>query len=376
MYRFAALLAVTLVAAADPSEALFRIRQGRQFGFIDRGGKVVIPPQYASVNDFSEGLARVYLGSQAGYIDTKGKLVIPAKYSTAGDFEQGRALVMNDGKYSIIDKSGKVVAEIPHRVLGEFHGGLAVVQRARTTDANGRTVPSAYGYIDRSGKVVIEPQFMPAGAFPDDGDGLAVGGLDRNWVYFDRSGKVILRVPMEGRDRADAFKDGLLRMKEGFYWGYKNASGAWAIPARFDEAQNFENGRAQVQLEGKWITIDKTGQLVRILPGPRQVRPFSDGLALATDRDREGYILPSGELAFPLRKYDAAYDFSDGRARIKLDGRFGYLDKTGNLAIPNQFASATDFKNGLAYVMNAEGWAYIDVSGKIVWKETKGGSTH
>jgi hypothetical protein len=363
-------------AAGQPVDQLFPIREGRQFGFINRSGTVVIPPQYDAVNEFHEGLARVYLGSQAGYIDTKGKLVIPAKWSTAGDFEQGRALVSNEGKYSIIDKQGKVVAEIPHRVLGEFHGGLAVIQRARTTGADGKAIPSAYGYIDRSGKIIIEPQFMPAGAFPDDGDGLAVGGLERHWVYFDRKGKIVMRVSMEGKDRADGFHDGLVRMKEGFFWGYKNAAGEWAIAPKFDEAGDFENGRARVELEGKWTLIDKTGQKIQLPPGPRQIRPYSDGLALAAERDRNGYLDAKGELAFPLRKYEAAYDFVNGRARFKLDGKFGYLDKKGNLAIPNQFASATDFKNGLAYVMAEEGWAYIDTEGKVVWKEAKRGGTH
>lgn len=154
MHRLISTLVVVVAASAadQAADVLFPIREGRQFGFINRGGSVMIPPQYDSVNDFREGLARVYLGSQAGYIDTRGKLVIPAKWSTAGDFEQGRALVSSEGKYSIIDKQGKVVAEIPYRVLGEFHGGLAVVQRARATGADGKAIPSAYGYIDRSGK--------------------------------------------------------------------------------------------------------------------------------------------------------------------------------------------------------------------------------
>jgi len=371
MYPLLSALALILATKSfgQPAEALFPIREGKQIGFINRNGTVVIPPMFDAANDFHEGLARVYLGSQAGYVDTKGKLVIPAKWSTAGDFEQGRALVSNEGKYSIIDRQGKVIADIPYRVLGDFHSGLAVVQRPRSTGADGKPVPSAYGYIDGNGKMVIDPQFMPAGAFPDDGSGLAVGGLDRHWVYFDRKGKVILRVPMEGKDRADPFRDGLLRMKEGFFWGYRNAAGEWAIPPKFDEAGDFENGRARVELEGKWMLIDKTGQRIQLPPGPRQVRAYADGLALAVERDRQGYIDANGELAFPLRKYDEAHDFANGRARIKLDGKFGYLDKKGNLVIANKFAGASDFKNGLASVLGPEGWAYIDTDGKTVWKQ-------
>lgn len=238
-------------SAADP-DPLFRIREGRKVGFINRSGQVVIAPKFETAEDFSEGLARVYVGSEAGFIDRTGKFVIKPIYTTATNFEGGRSLVSKEGKYSLIDKQGNTIAEIPYRVLGDFHAGLATVQRPRTTGADGKAIPSAYGYINRDGKMVIEPQFMPAGAFPDDGKGLAVGGLNREWVYFDRSGKIILRVSMEGKDRADAFHDGLLRFKEGFYWGFKNAAGDWAIPAKYDQVVDFKDGLARVELEGKW----------------------------------------------------------------------------------------------------------------------------
>ena len=55
-------------------------------------------------------------------------------------------------------------------------------------------------------------------------------------------------------------------------------------------------------------------------------------------------------------------------ARIKLDGKFGFMNKSGRLVIPNQYASADDFKGCLAMVMASAGWMYIDLSGEAVWK--------
>ncbi len=362
------LLTLCLAAAGYGADATrYRIREGRMMGFIDRTGTVVIPPQFDAAEPFSDGMSRVYLGSKAGYINTDGKLVVPARYDTASKFEKGRAIVSEGGKYKVIDKTGATVNEIPYRVLGDYHADLVVVQRQRSTGADGKTIPGAYGYIDRDGRVVIEPRFMPAGGFPDDG-GLAVGGLDRQWVYFDRTGKVLISIPMEGRDRADGFHDGLLRVKEGFYWGYKDASGKWSIPAKFDNAGNFEDGVAQVELKGKYIAIDVRGDQVKIAKGPRKVAKASDGLTRAVDGDRMGWLKTDGKPAFPFRVYEQSFDFSCGLARIRLEGRFGFLDKTGELKIPNQYASASDFENCLAMVMTREGWAYIDPAGKEVWR--------
>ena len=355
------LFALSITIAAQP--ALYPIRNGRQFGFIDRTGKVVIPPKFDRVEDFQENRAIVYVGSNAGYIDPAGQLVIPAIYSSASGFAQGRAIVSKDGKYSVIDTQGKTIAEIPHRVMGDYSDGLAVVQRARSG-----STPSAYGYIDRNGKMVIEPRFMPAGKFPPDGRGLAVGGLDRDWCYFDKTGKIILRLPMEGHDRAPGFNDGLLRWKEGFHWGFKDVSGAWGIDPKFDDVRDFENGLASVQKDGKWIQIDTKGREVPRKTGPRPVHPPSDGLTLAQDGDRMGYLNADGKPAFEFRKYDQAFDYNCGMARIKLDGKFGYMDKLGRLAISNQYSSAADFKGCLAMVMSNDGWMYIDPAGKTVWK--------
>jgi WG containing repeat len=219
--------------------------------------------------------------------------------------------------------------------------------------------------------VVIEPKFMPAGKFPADGKGLAVAGFERQWCYIDRTGAIVLRLPMEGHDRADAFEDGLLRWKEGFYWGYKDARGEWAIKPQYDEAESFEKGRARVQLKGKWQHIDAKGHHLDEPRGPAPISNESEGLTLATDEGRLGYLASNGKPAFPFHVYDEAHDFSCGRARIKLDGRFGFLDRTGRLVIANQFEAASDFKNCLASVFSGEGWAYIDPEGKIVWKSAR-----
>lgn len=355
------LFAFALSLAAQPD--LYPIRNGRQSGFINRSGKVVIPPKYDRVEEFRESRAVVYIGSNAGYIDPAGQLLIPAVFSTATPFEQGRAIVSKEGKYSVIDLQGKTVAEVPHRVMGDYSAGLVVVQRARA----GAT-PSAYGYMDRNGRMVIEPKFMPAGKFPEDGRGLAVGGLDRNWCCFDKSGKIILRLPLDGHDRAPGFRDGLLRWKEGFHWGYKDPSGAWAIEPKFDDAQDFNNGIASVEKDGERVQIDTRGAVQPATKGPRAIHPPSDGLALAEDGDRLGYLTADSKPAFQFRKYDAAFDYQCRMARIKLDSKFGYMDKSGRLTIPNQYSSAADFKGCLAMVLSNDGWAYIDPSGNSVWK--------
>ena len=134
-------------------------------------------------------------------------------------------------------------------------------------------------------------------------------------------------------------------MKEGFTWGYKDASGGWAIPPKYNDAENFKNGFASVQNGDKWIVIDVHGNPV---PQDKKkihvIGPYSEGLALAGDNGLLGWIDAQEHLAFPLRKYQEAFNFSGGLARFKLDDLYGYLDKSGNIAIMNQYEGAERFR--------------------------------
>lgn len=365
--RFALYLlaCITLTAQTRMNDHLFPIRESRKFGFINRTGTVVVPPQFDAVGEPSEGRIRISLGSLSGYVDLAGKLVIPAKYNVANDFHEGRAIVLEGTQYALLDPAGALIADIPHRVLGTFHQGRLRVQAA------GR--PTLYGFVDSNGQPVIPPQFMPAGEFPDDPANLNFGGLKDEWCYFDRTGKIILRLPMKVGGQlvgANSFSNGRLRVKEGFTWGFKDSSGAWAIPPKFNDARDFQDGFAQVQDGAKWITIDPQGKTVD--PDKRKLKPIappSEGLSLAREEDLLGWVDSRNKLAFPLRKYDEAYSYQTGLARFKLDGTYGYLDKSGNPKIPNQFLGAADFNHGLAAVQLPDGTsAYIDPQGKIVWK--------
>ena len=366
-------LAAGVALAQAGSDYLFPIRDGKKFGFINRSGKVVVPPKYDAVGQEHEGRISVYEGSHAGYIDLSGKVVVPPQYDSADDFKESREIVRVGSKASLIDPNGTVIGELPHRPLGAFHQGLLRVQASGQVDSNGKKLPTLYGYVDRQAKIVIPPQFMPAGEFPDDPANLPVAGLPKEWVYLDRTGKIVIRISQGVHlENPDSFVNGRLRMKDGFTWGYKDATGAWAIPPKYNDAENFQDGIARVQEGDKWILIDVHGKTV---PRDRKkihvIGPYSEGLALATDNGLLGWVDSDERLAFQMRKYQKAFAFSSGLARFQLDDLYGYLDKSGKMAIQNQFEDAGDFDHGLARVYAKGGLAYIDTKGNIVWQAGK-----
>jgi hypothetical protein len=82
-----------------------------------------------------------------------------------------------------------------------------------------------------------------------------------------------------------------------------------------------------------------------------------------------GYIDKTGKLAIAPQFYEAD-DFSEGLAAVEIDDSWGYIDKTGKVVITPQFDDAFGFSGGLAWVsISGKGKrGYIDKTGKFVWQ--------
>ena len=72
-----------------------------------------------------------------------------------------------------------------------------------------------------------------------------------------------------------------------------------------------------------------------------------------------------GEEVIPS-KYDWEYDFHYGLALVKLNGKWGYVDKSCKEVIPCKYDDACHFNNGLAKVKLNGKWGYINKKGEEV----------
>jgi hypothetical protein len=277
-----------------------------------------------------------------GYIDKTGRLIIPFKFDGAGNFSEGLAAVDIKEKTGYIDKTGKFV--IPPRFISgfSFSEGLAVVL-IRRIGQEGRTPFYTYGYIDRSGRVVIQP--------PQDPESL-------KWFAMAYKGL--------------AFSEGLAYMEHGKL-GFIDKAGKQVIPPRYNDVQPFSEGLAAVSLDGKYGYIDRSGKMV-IPPQFSNAGPFSEGLAAAYNEDQGGYIDKSGKLVINGAEFSLARAFSEGLAAVQgKNDKYGFIDKTGKFVIQPQFRRVGDFSEGLAAVKLVDaGWpgnlAYINRKGEIVIK--------
>ena len=92
---------------------------------------------------------------------------------------------------------------------------------------------------------------------------------------------------------------------------------------------------------------------------------FSEGLARVLLNNKLGFIDKTGKEVIPI-KYDDASSFSEGLASVSLNYKYGFIDKTGKEVIPIKYDYAEGFSEGLAQVKLNNKWFYINQKGECV----------
>ncbi len=112
------------------------------------------------------------------------------------------------------------------------------------------------------------------------------------WGYKNKKGEIVIEPQF---DYADDFSEGLAAIKIGGKWGYINKEGKYVINPEFDKVDYFSEGLAAVKIRGKWGYINTEGKFV-IEPKFDWVSPFSKGLAEVKVGDKNYYINKKGEI--------------------------------------------------------------------------------
>ena len=222
-----------------------------KFGFIDKKGDVIIEPKFYHVENFHRGLALVSIKKRDswavdamwGVIDPSGNFVIPPEYNKIFVLTEDRFITVKNNMYTVVDHKGKELYTVRDQkgrelqqndnIKGKYYElddvsgmseGLAVISFSTEHHENGKC-----GFIDSTGKAIIDPQFDMAYQFT------------------------------EGRAAFNIYKE--IRKKNSITtlskWGFIDHLGNRVIEAQFDDVEPFSNGLAKVMI-GDTFPPDKS----------------------------------------------------------------------------------------------------------------------
>ena len=268
------------------SNGIAIIAKEGKFGLVNSKGEYIVDPIYDYISEFSDGMATFFIQDitgivKIGYFNNKGEVVIeplPADlqlnsgYSYDYNFYNGIAMYRQPKtyKYGYIDKTGKFIIEPIYEWAGPFKGKLAPV-----------TIGNKYGYIHTSGTLVLPYKYTFAEVFSD---GLAAVYNGTSWGYIDETGNYVIPSQFgsyeghDGEEIANPFIDGYAAVYLGKGQAYRSEiyKGQFALidktgkilnGQKYDSLQltYLEPGKASyiARLGNKFLTLDTKGNVLK-----------------------------------------------------------------------------------------------------------------
>jgi len=294
------------------------------------------------------------------------------------------SLIAQNKTWTCINDKGETVFTLEAKFVSNFHSGLAKVKKYTLV---GNRLKLGYGFVDKTGKVVIEcnlknakdfdadvtwvkfknqdyftlidkkgniiptKNYKKVGSFyPTQKDICAVYENDK-MGFINAAGKEIIPCKYIG---ASYFSEGLASVCDynsikGEY-GFINKQGKEVIPLKFIQSgtSSFHNGLARAQILGKTVLIDKTGKTV-FKTSKGNIQGNNHGLIQVFTKPKRsgwGWLNFKNEFVIkPIYSYAKGFD-DEGYAVVEKNGLKGLIDTTGKVLIDFKYETLyADYKD-------------------------------
>ncbi len=338
---------------------VLRVQKDGKYGLIDLSGKSLLPCEYDNITSVEgvEGAIKITKDGKVGVADDKGQILIPTEYNNAEGLgtqnSQGFIVQNEEGKYGIVNISNNQILETKYDSVSKIHEGDYYV----ATDSGKQKVISK------------------------DGTETLNGDYDE---IID-----ILRNP----------ENGVIYKKQNKY-GVMKLDGTVTVNPNYDDLKEAKTGTLIASSNGKYGIIDLSGETKldfkyqslsynekadiyvgeneqfnnEILDSNYNVK--LTGILIDLD-DEKGYIELRQDdeykyYNFRFEEQNQADIFTNNTLFVsKKDGKYGFVDKNGNIVVDYIYDDATkqnDF--GYAGVKKDGKWGAIDKNGKVVQEPT------
>lgn len=332
------LLEPEFTSISDFKQGFAAISKNSNYGFVDENGTIIAKPQFKKVLDFSkEGLARISNGTKWGLINTKGTIVLPIEFDNIYDFQNGYAKILKNGKYSFVNKTGSLITTAQFDDERDFQEGLAPVKKNNSwsiIDINGNTTGFNF-------------QIQDMKSFQDD---MVPIKKDNKWGLANKKGEIILKPEF---DDLTFVSKNLIKANKGDLYGIINEKGESIINIEYESINLFQNDYLVLIKNKLYGLADIKGNII-YPPTLNYIYNVQENKAIVNDHDIYGILDISGQLKSKLNlksEFDMIYPFHEGVARVKKGNKYGFIDELGKVIVDPVYDSASDFNDGLAYVM-------------------------
>jgi hypothetical protein len=226
-------------------------------------------------------------------------------------------------------------------------------------------VESGWGFIDRKGEWAIQPEYLWVGRFSE---GLVRAVSENGFVhYLDRTGERRLTLDWPCWEGFETHPDVIARAESSAEANRISVESGERVGVWITDEDMSEEDRREF-IRNNPPTTDPR----KFIPGyaweqvmdlESDAGMFSEGLASAAKEGRWGFINKSGEWVVEPRFEDALH-FSQGLAGVRADGKWGFINRKGEWVIEPLYEEVDPFE--------AEGYTMVTLNDEYIWIDLTG----
>lgn len=347
----------------------FEIQNNKKiWGYINDKSDFKVEPKYDQTFDFSiEGLAKVKSANYFGVINAEGKEILEPNYQLVSDFENGYFYAF-DGKYShVFNFKGEEQFFTDEFIyIGPYSDGLFTV--AKVGD-DGRPV---FGYLNKTGKTIIEAKFNEAWDFVN---GKALVKENDNYKFIDKDGKNLKELPYELMAKIKNMD--LYFFKQDEKIGVIDSNGVIKVQPEFTNMNpEVDNEIIIVINDDVFGLIDINGNKILEMKY-EDIKPLGEGYFAVKEKGK--YALAKGKGEFKFATEFIYNNIGSNLNKINTDfvnvydGENSYLiDLSGNKSNkgPELKGNADIYYDGyVSKVLSNNKLSYFDSKANLIWEE-------
>lgn len=392
------------ISSINYKEGTFLVKQNELEGIINMKGKVIIKCEYESVtsdNYYSENgnkkqagfivSKKTEDGYRYGYANYRGTIILNPIYT---QLERVTEIANEKGVYFIAFKNGQAgllknnkeilnyeYEDIQYNVLGSIF----------VTKRNGK-----YGAVNQEGTTVLYPEY----------DNVYTGGMylnalkDKDIFIFDLNGNKIetnkvsktktenanyyITIDKNNKYKVVDSKDNIIIDKDYTYIEY--LLGDYFIVERDSKSGIIDsNGKSVIEL--KYDSISRINETdILQMEKDKNIALYNLNMKEIVSMDNAIVKEVKDEKAYILLYSDTDFKYLDKNGNIltsqnlfennslfakNINGKWGFVDKDGNLKVQNDYELVTDFnKYGFAGIKKDGKWGSINQNGEVVQEPT------
>lgn len=239
--------------------------------------------------------------------------------------------------------------------IGTDSGGFVTIQ-----DGAGN-----WGYYSEAGFSAIGCNYRQAAPFTEEGYACVYNQEGEFYLINTNNEKKYVDVEKKKIEECSALSSGMMAAKIDGKYSYIDINFK-VLFGKYDFAGTFHDTVAAVKDKKGWFIINTNNQKISDtyyadikLDGAKMA--FRNSLAFVSDDNKNYYLMNvQGKKVGQGIWEDAIPFMSDEPTAVKKNGKWGFIDTTGKVAVKPQYEEARPFYNGLAAVKVNGKWGYID----------------